>query len=235
MDGILDIRDTWIRKCRASIDIIKASKWLELQFGCTIPLTYHIISSNLKRSVCHIVAFCVCVSSVPMIQRCLFRRPCWPRTTATLSTSTWAVHRWSPREVRSLNPTKTNPEGSYWQMIDVVCKGLENLSLFISKVTMEFSCKMNGSCWRRWVSLCLTYLKTENLIQKGGFIGALFVIPYGSSHFPVRLANEKLSVPITCKIRVFKEVEKTIRYAQMLERAGCQVWLQGLLFRIHIQ
>lgn len=48
--------------------------------------------------------------------------------------------------------------------------------------------------------------------------------PSRSPSFPtVKLANEKLSVPITCKIRVFTEVEKTIRYAQMLERAGCQV------------
>lgn len=53
---------------------------------------------------------------------------------------------------------------------------------------------------------------------------ALHPPPSRSPSFPtVKLANEKLSVPITCKIRVFTEVEKTIRYAQMLERAGCQV------------
>lgn len=41
--------------------------------------------------------------------------------------------------------------------------------------------------------------------------------------FTVKLANEKLSVPVTCKIRVFPEVEKTVKYAKMLEKAGCQV------------
>ena len=32
-----------------------------------------------------------------------------------------------------------------------------------------------------------------------------------------------LKVPVTCKIRVFPEVEKTLAYARMLERAGCSV------------
>ena len=42
-------------------------------------------------------------------------------------------------------------------------------------------------------------------------------------HFPVKSCHENLKVPITCKIRVFTSVEKTIKYAKMLEAAGCQV------------
>lgn len=32
-----------------------------------------------------------------------------------------------------------------------------------------------------------------------------------------------LKVPVTCKIRVFPELEQTIAYARMLERAGCSI------------
>ncbi|KAM4716685.1 LOW QUALITY PROTEIN: tRNA-dihydrouridine(16/17) synthase [NAD(P)(+)]-like [Anableps anableps] len=39
----------------------------------------------------------------------------------------------------------------------------------------------------------------------------------------ISLANENCRCPVTCKIRVFKEIEKTVRYAQMLEKAGCQL------------
>ncbi|KAH8352402.1 hypothetical protein KR084_003946 [Drosophila pseudotakahashii] len=39
----------------------------------------------------------------------------------------------------------------------------------------------------------------------------------------VSTLHAKLSVPVTCKIRIFEDLEKTIRYAKMLETAGCQL------------
>lgn len=32
-----------------------------------------------------------------------------------------------------------------------------------------------------------------------------------------------MSVPVTCKIRRFDDLDKTIRYAKMLVEAGCQM------------
>lgn len=39
----------------------------------------------------------------------------------------------------------------------------------------------------------------------------------------VRTLHENLSVPVTAKFRVFPTVEKTVKYAKMLEDAGAQI------------
>ncbi|KAJ3019243.1 tRNA-dihydrouridine(16/17) synthase [NAD(P)(+)]-like protein [Thoreauomyces humboldtii] len=60
-------------------------------------------------------------------------------------------------------------------------------------------------------------------IAKRGRYGSYLQDEWDLIERMVRILDEKLAVPVTVKIRVFPDVEKTIRYARMIEAAGAQL------------
>jgi len=66
-------------------------------------------------------------------------------------------------------------------------------------------------------------LGCPQVIAKRGRFGAFLEEEWELITKLVSIINENFDVPITCKCRVFEDVQKTIDYAKMMESAGCQI------------
>ncbi|CAD7700974.1 unnamed protein product [Ostreobium quekettii] len=60
----------------------------------------------------------------------------------------------------------------------------------------------------------------QRIARRGGY-GAFLMDDLSSVESIVSTLAQGLSIPVTCKIRVFPDLERTLEYARMLERAQC--------------
>jgi hypothetical protein len=80
--------------------------------------------------------------------------------------------------------------------------------------------------------LHLATVRCPQGIARKGHYGAFLMEDWDLVSSMIRSLHEGLSVPVTCKIRVFDDAAKTIEYAKMIEASGCQVCTTPLAISI---
>lgn len=93
-------------------------------------------------------------------------------------------------------------------------------------------CANNPETFKKAVELTLCSIQCDaidlnlgcpQVIAKRGHFGSFLQDEWDLISKLISVIHDNFDIPITCKMRVFDDVQKTVDYAKMMESAGCQI------------